>query len=112
MTASLRSLGLLVLLASFSAAADNASAPAAESPSLLGPAGYPAHPCSKPILPASPSGIGGPGETMMYNAQVRTFNVQITGYTKCINDYMATANADIERIQAQVTAAVNEANSR
>jgi hypothetical protein len=112
MTASLRTLGLLALLASFAATAENAPAPATGSPSLLGPAGYPAHQCTKPTLPAPPTGLGGPSETMMYNAQVRTFNVQITGYTQCINDYMATANADIERIQAQVTAAVNEANSR
>lgn len=110
MTAAYRSLGLLALLASFAAIAENSPAPA--PPSLLGSAGYPAHSCSKPILPASPSGIGGPGETMMYNAQVRTYNVQITAYAKCINEYTATANADIDRIQAQIAAAVNEANSR
>jgi hypothetical protein len=89
------------------------SSPAmAEEPSLLGPAGYPAHQCSKPTLPPAPTGVGGQGEVMMYNAQVRAFNQQIQIYTQCINSYMATANADIERIQARVNAAVTEANAR
>ena len=100
---------LLALLPLAAIAAE--PAPAAAS-SLLGPAGYPAHQCSKPGLPLPPSGVGGEGEVVMYNAQVRAFNQQITIYSKCISAYMETANADIERIQARVTAAVNEANAR
>lgn len=89
-----------------------AAAWAAEPPTLLGEAGYPAHQCSKPMLPMSPVGTESAGEIAMYNAQVRVYNQQAQTYSNCIQAYMNTANADIARIQARVEAAVSEANAR
>ncbi|HSW11396.1 MAG TPA: hypothetical protein VLI06_01065 [Solimonas sp.] len=105
MTPSPRRLALLALLLPLTVAA-------AEAPTLLGATGYPGHQCSKPSLPAAPTGMGGAAEANMYNAQVRQYNQQITLYTQCINAYLETTTADIQRIQAQADKAVAEANAR
>ena len=84
----------------------------AEEPTLLPPGGYPAHSCSKPVMPQMPSGVGGSAEALAYNGEVRIYNQRAQVYSKCITDYMNTGNADMARIQTRINEAVTEANAR
>jgi hypothetical protein len=80
--------------------------------SLLGPAGYPPHRCTKPALPKLPVEVRTQAELLMHESQVRQYNQQAKIYTDCINAYLKVAGDDARRIQSRMDEAVAEANAR
>lgn len=80
--------------------------------SLLGPAGYPSHRCTKPARPNLPGEVRTQAELLMHEDQVRQYNQQAKAYTDCINAYLKVAGDDARRIQSRMDEAVAEANAR
>jgi hypothetical protein len=103
-----------------------ATAALAQSPagSNIGLSQYPAPTCQKPVLAVAqpkplldekPSVIEAEGynrQVTMYNAALKTYNVQMVDFNACIQAYMTNGNADMVRIRDALAAAVAAANTK
>lgn len=94
---------LVLLLTGASASADPGS--------LLATGTYPAASCEKPLKPFTPLQLNNSSEALQYQMTIERYNKAAQTYTDCINAYLATAVADVARIQAQMDAAVASANA-
>jgi hypothetical protein len=73
---------------------------------------YPPPKCEKPAAPPRQPTTIGDDATAAYNARVRGYNQKAVAYNSCIKTYVDNAQADIQRIQDMVHAAVTQANQQ
>ena len=86
--------------------------------SNLGPSGYPKHSCGyKPLKPTTVTadrhrGFGlDPGmEVEIDIMEDESYELQLSVYVDCINEYISNANNDIEIIGESISTARDEAN--
>lgn len=76
----------------------------------LPPDFYPRPACEKPPSPPPRPGNGDQDAIMAYNMRIKSYNARNVTFHDCIKAYVDRAQADINRIQAIVHAAVQEAN--
>ncbi len=72
---------------------------------------YPAMQCEKPVKPFTPMSLTNASDAALYRVTVERYNQNAQAYTACVNTYLETATADVQRIQQQMDAAVAAANT-
>lgn len=83
--------------------------PAAPGGSNMPPGFYPGPRCEKPAPLPKPPDVSSDAMAA-YNARVRSFNQRAGAFNACMKTYVDNAQADIQRIQDIVHAAVSDAN--
>ena len=72
------------------------------------PDGYPEHTCGeRPEVPERPEKFENEEAIVEYNAKVDAYNVSMERLVECVNEYVASAAADIERIRERAREAVD-----
>ena len=70
--------------------------------------GYPEHACGeRPEVPERPEKFETEAAIVEYNANVDAYNASIERFFECVNQYVANAAADIERIRERAREAID-----